>query len=70
MLRRPGVDRLLDEAASAGVAHIGGLDPCLIDRDPVGQLDLLFGIAQRHGCGLDIYLHDSGTRRLRAANAA
>ena len=58
VLRRPGVLELLDRAAAAGVEHIGGLDPASIDRDPVGQLDGLFDIASRHGCGLDLHLHD------------
>lgn len=59
VLRRPGVDRLLEQAAATGVEHIGGLDPAGIDRDPVGQLDVLFGIASHHGCGVDIHLHDA-----------
>ncbi len=58
VLRRPGVLELLDRAAAAGVEHIGGLDPATIDRDPVGQLDGLFDIAGRHGCGIDLHLHD------------
>ncbi|MDT8913427.1 amidohydrolase family protein [Amycolatopsis sp. PS_44_ISF1] len=58
--RRPGVLELLDRAAAAGVAAIGGLDPASIDRDPVAQLDGLFGIAERRGVGLDIHLHDGG----------
>jgi len=58
VLRRPGVSDLLDQAAASGVEHIGGLDPAGIDRDPVGQLDILFSIAERHGCGIDIHLHD------------
>lgn len=60
VLRRPGVRELLDRAAAAGVEHVGGLDPASIDRDPVGQLDGLFDIAARHGCGLDLHLHDGG----------
>lgn len=61
VLRRPGVDKLLDDAAAWGLAqYIGGLDPATIDRDPVGQLDLLFDIAERHGTGIDIHLHDRG----------
>lgn len=58
VLRRPGVLEQLDQAAAAGVEHIGGLDPATIDRDPVGQLDALFDIAGRHGCGIDLHLHD------------
>lgn len=61
VIRRPGVRDLLEKAASTGVAHIGGLDPCLIDRDPAGQLDQLFEIASKYDCGLDIHLHDAGT---------
>ncbi|WP_349828878.1 amidohydrolase [Brevibacterium litoralis] len=60
VLRRPGVADLLDRAATAGAHHIGGLDPASIDRDPVGQIDLVFGIAERHGIGVDIHLHDGG----------
>jgi cytosine deaminase len=60
VVRRPGVLDLLDEAAAAGAASIGGIDPAGIDRDPVAQLDGLFGIAERRGVGLDIHLHDHG----------
>lgn len=60
VLRRPGVMELLDRAAAAGAEHVGGLDPASIDRDPVGQLDGLFDIAARHGCGIDLHLHDGG----------
>lgn len=59
VLRRAGVRELLTEAARLGVEHIGGLDPASIDRDPVGQLDLLFDIAAEHGTGIDIHLHDA-----------
>lgn len=58
VLRRPGVDQLLRKAATAGADFIGGLDPASIDRDPVGQLDLLFDIAADTGAGIDIHLHD------------
>lgn len=60
VLRRPGVLDLLDQAAAAGAEHIGGLDPASIDRDPVGQLDGLFAIAERRGVGIDVHLHDGG----------
>lgn len=58
VLRRPGVLDLLRQAAEAGVAHIGGLDPASIDRDPVGQLDAIFAVADETGAGIDIHLHD------------
>lgn len=60
VIRRDGVLDLLDEAASQGAENIGGLDPCAIDRDPVAQLDGLFKIAEKHGCGIDIHLHAGG----------
>ncbi|WP_114855650.1 amidohydrolase family protein [Brachybacterium sp. YJGR34] len=60
VIRREGVLDLLDRAAREGAESIGGLDPCLIDRDPVAQLDGLFDIAARHGCGIDIHLHAGG----------
>lgn len=60
VLRRSGVLDLLEAAAAHGAEHIGGLDPAGIDRDPVGQLDGLFSIMERRGCGLDIHLHDAG----------
>ena len=60
VIRRPGVLDLLDRAAADGVDHIGGIDPCTIDFDPIAQLDGLFGIAERHGVGIDIHLHDGG----------
>ena len=59
-LRRPGVVDLLRRAAEEGVEHVGGLDPAGIDRDPAGQLDALFDIADATGCGIDIHLHDPG----------
>ena len=41
----------------AGAEHVGGLDPAGIDRDPVGQIDVILGISAEHGCGVDIHLH-------------
>jgi cytosine deaminase len=61
VLRRPGVAKLLDEAAQAGVDYIGGLDPGTIDRDVEGQLDILFDIATNRKVGLDLHLHEFGS---------
>ncbi len=60
VLVRPDTDRLLDEAMAAGADIVGGLDPCAIDRDPVRHLDVVFGLAQKHGRGVDIHLHEPG----------
>jgi cytosine deaminase len=56
----PGVADLLDQAVRDGADLVGGLDPAGIDDDVTGHLDAIFSIAQRHGVGLDIHLHDPG----------
>ncbi len=60
LLARPGSAELLDRALAEGADVLGGLDPCAIDRDPVKSLDVLFGLADRHGKRLDIHLHEPG----------
>src|SRR5215469_7021212 len=60
VMRCPGVLELLDAAVRNGADLVGGIDPLEIDRDPKGQLDGIFGIAERHGVGLDIHLHEPG----------
>lgn len=57
---RPGTDRLMDEAMTMGADLVGGLDPCGVDRDPKGHLDIIFGLAEKHGKGIDIHLHERG----------
>jgi cytosine deaminase len=61
ILANPGTAELLGEALAAGVTTIGGIDPAGFDRDPVRSLDVVFGLAERHGAGIDIHLHDVGT---------
>ncbi|WP_372498607.1 amidohydrolase [Yinghuangia soli] len=59
--RLPGVTELLEEAVRTGLADIiGGLDPAGFDDDQQGQLDAVFGIAERYGVGIDIHMHDAG----------
>ncbi|CAN5329450.1 amidohydrolase [soil metagenome] len=60
MLVEPGTAELMNAAVAAGCAAVGGLDPAGFDRDPVRHLDVVFGIAERHGCKVDIHLHDRG----------
>jgi cytosine deaminase len=55
------VAELLDEALRLGVDVIGGLDPAGIDGDIEAHLDVVFGLAERHECRIDIHLHDPGT---------
>jgi cytosine deaminase len=60
VMRCPGVLDLLDAAVREGADLVGGIDPLEIDRDPKGQLNGIFAIAERHGVGLDIHLHEPG----------
>ena len=60
LLLRPGTAELIDKAIEAGADLVGALDPAGFDGDPVRHLDVVFEIADRRGCGLDIHLHDSG----------
>ncbi|MFB6629728.1 amidohydrolase [Streptomyces sp. NPDC056362] len=64
----PGVADLLDAALADGADLVGGLDPVGFDGDAAGQLDIVFGLAERHGKGIDLHLHDggpTGTAQLR-----
>jgi cytosine/adenosine deaminase-related metal-dependent hydrolase len=58
LLSRPGTLELLEEALRQGAEVVGGLDPAGIDRDPKGQLDTIFSLADRYGVEIDIHLHD------------
>ena len=60
VVTRPGTAELLEQAVKDGAELIGGVDPTGIDHDARGQLDVVFGIAGRHGAGVDIHLHDPG----------
>lgn len=58
LMIRPGTYELLDAALHMGADVVGGLDPCAIDRAPKEHLDLIFGLAERHGKPVDIHLHE------------
>ncbi|MBU2410413.1 MAG: cytosine deaminase, partial [Gammaproteobacteria bacterium] len=60
LLQRAGTAELLESAIEQGADVLGGLDPTAIDADPVRSLDVLFGIAERRGCPVDIHLHEPG----------
>ncbi len=60
VMRVPGVAPLLEDAIRAGADLVGGIDPSEVDRDARGQLDTIFGIADRQGVGIDIHLHEPG----------
>ena len=61
ILASPGTAELMDEALAMGCDLVGGLDPASFDRDVSGQLNVVFGLAEKHGKGIDIHLHDHGT---------
>jgi cytosine deaminase len=61
ILGRQGTEGLLDAALAMGADIVGGLDPCAIERDPVKHLDIVFGLAEKHGKPVDIHLHEPGT---------
>jgi len=61
ILASPGTPQLLDEAIGLGADLVGGLDPASFDRDVEKHLDVVFGVAGKHGVDVDIHLHDMGT---------
>ncbi|MEV4061904.1 amidohydrolase [Nonomuraea dietziae] len=61
LLIAPGTDKLLEEALRRGVDLIGGLDPAGLENDAGRHLDIVFGLAERYGVGVDIHLHDRGS---------
>ena len=60
MTTEKGAPDLLASALMAGADLVGGLDPAGFDNDVKGQLDIVFGLAERFGKGIDIHLHDGG----------
>jgi len=58
LLREEGSFELLEEAMRRGADVVGGIDPCMLDRDPVKHLDLVFGLAERFDAPIDIHLHE------------
>jgi cytosine deaminase len=60
VLSQPGMIELLGAAIKEGADLVGGLDPVSFDGDLDGHLDAIFGVAERHGVGLDIHLHEPG----------
>jgi cytosine deaminase len=60
ILASPGTADLLDAAVREGASVVGGLDPSAFDGDADAHLDVVFGIAERHGVKIDIHLHEPG----------
>jgi len=61
LLDLPGAAELLESAIGSGAASVvGGLDPAS-EGDAVRYLDVIFGIADRHGAMVDLHLHTHGS---------
>lgn len=60
LLREEGTVPLLEEALRQGADVMGGIDPCTLDRDPKGHLDVVFDLAERYHVPIDIHLHEPG----------
>ncbi|MGJ7036912.1 cytosine/adenosine deaminase-related metal-dependent hydrolase [Shinella sp. BE166] len=60
LVSRKGTAELMNEALRQGADVVGGLDPCSIDHDPKGHLDLVFDLAVKHAKPIDIHLHEPG----------
>ncbi|WP_153502729.1 amidohydrolase family protein [Cumulibacter manganitolerans] len=58
----PPTARILDQALTLGAIDVvGGIDPCAIDRDPKGHLDVVFGLAEKYQKPVDLHIHETGT---------
>ncbi|MBS0315632.1 MAG: amidohydrolase family protein [Proteobacteria bacterium] len=56
----PGTAEQLDAAIAEGAEVVGGIDPTSMDADAEGQLDAIFGIADKRSAKIDIHLHEPG----------
>ena len=60
MLIRPGTVELMEEALKAGADAVGGLDPSVIDRNPVEHINVVFALAEKYDKDIDFHLHEPG----------
>ncbi len=60
ILREEGTVELLEESLKQGADVMGGIDPCMLDRDPAKHLDIVFGLAEKYQVEIDIHLHEPG----------
>lgn len=67
--RAPGIADLLGQALQEGADLIGGIDPLAYDGDLDGHLDVVFGLAEKHGKPIDIHLHTTGETGQRELDA-
>ena len=60
LMIRPGTAELRDQAMATGADPVGSLAPCAVDPDPKGHLETIFALADCHGAGGYIHLHEAG----------
>lgn len=60
LLREDGTVEWIERALADGADVLGGIDPCTLDRDPKGHLDIVFGLAEKYQVPIDIHLHEPG----------
>ncbi|MBM6622137.1 amidohydrolase family protein [Micrococcaceae bacterium RIT802] len=60
LLREEGTVPLMKQALREGAHWVGGIDPCTLDRDPKGHLDVLFSLANEFQVPVDVHLHEPG----------
>lgn len=60
ILREEGTVEYLEAALRQGAQVMGGIDPCMLDRDPKAHLDVVFGLAEKYQVEVDIHLHEPG----------
>jgi cytosine deaminase len=60
LIRRLGTRELMEDALRQGVDIVGGVDPATYEGDIGAHLNLVFGLAERFGTGVDLHLHDFG----------
>lgn len=60
LLQEPGTVPLIEQALREGAHWVGGIDPCTLDRDPKGHLDVLFSLAEQFQVPIDMHLHEPG----------
>lgn len=60
ILREEGTIEYLEAALQQGAQVMGGIDPCMLDRDPKAHLDVVFGLAEKYQVEVDIHLHEPG----------
>jgi cytosine deaminase len=61
LLGSPATRSALDAALALGAEAVGGLDPETLDGDREAHLDVIFELAERHGCRVDVHLHEPGS---------